>query len=326
MKTIDQDISTGKLKQIYYLFGEEPYLVQFYKNKLQKTLTGGDSMNTAFFDETAKDAGPVIEYADTFPFFADKRLILLNGVKFPKDQEDRLATYFDNMAETAFFVIIGKEALDKRTKFYKAIEKNGHIAEFKRQDERTLRIWCGRKFREAGLTISESDISYFLHTAGNDMNSLSCELEKIIAYCLDKQTITKEDISEVTVVDIKEKIFDLVDAVASGDRDAAMREYDKLHTLMVAPAVMIALLGRQFTILANIKALRNRGMQSREIANNLRMYEFVVEKAIRQGNRFSDKKIRKMMDLCADAEYQFKSGQYSDVMAIELLIAKLTRQ
>jgi len=326
LNTIVQDINTGKLKQIYYLFGEEAYLVQYYKNQLQKALTGGDTMNTAFFDETAKEAGPIIEFADTYPFFSDKRLIILNQVKLPKDQEEKIASYFENMAETAYFVIIGKDALDKRTKLYKAIDKHGHIAEFKRQEEPMLRKWCGRKIRAAGLEISERDLVYFLHTAGNDMNSLNCELEKVISYCLDKGTVTKDDIAEVTVVDINDKIYGLIDAVATVDRDKAMEEYEKMHTLLVAPAVMIALLGRQFTLIANVKALRARGMQNRDIASRLRMYEFQIDKAYRQGSRFSDKKIRKMMDMCAEAEYLFKSGQFTDVMAVEMLIARLTQK
>jgi len=324
MKRIEEDLKSGKFKQIYLLYGEEVFLVKQYRDKLKNALSGGDTMNTAFFDEKIKEAGPIIEYADTYPFFAERRVIILQNVKLPKDESDRLAEYLANPAETAYFIIVEGENVDKRTKLYKNSDKNGCVVKFERQEERILRIWSGNRIKAAGLTISEADKAYFINLAGNDMTNLECELEKLISYCLEKKSITRADIDEITVVDIKDKIFDLIEAVVIKNREAAMKEYRNLRALQVAPSQILALLVRQFNILAGAKAMRMRGMQPREIAAELKVLEFVVNKALKHGAKITAEEIRDMLELCAQAEYDFKSGLYTDVMSLELLIANLT--
>ena len=45
MKTIDNDIKTGQLKQVYLLYGEEQYLIRQYRDKLKKAMVAeGDTM------------------------------------------------------------------------------------------------------------------------------------------------------------------------------------------------------------------------------------------------------------------------------------------
>ena len=89
MKTIDEDIRSGNLKQIYLLYGTEDYLKRQYRDKLKNALTaagedsgmggmlsGGDGdMNFNRFE--GKDINPkqVIDLAETLPFFAERRVM-----------------------------------------------------------------------------------------------------------------------------------------------------------------------------------------------------------------------------------------------------------
>lgn len=98
MKTIDEDIRSGNLKQIYLLYGTEDYLKRQYRDKLKNALTaagedsgmggmlsGGDGdMNFNRFE--GKDINPkqVIDLAETLPFFAERRVILIENSGFFK--------------------------------------------------------------------------------------------------------------------------------------------------------------------------------------------------------------------------------------------------
>ena len=44
MKTLSEDIKTGKFKRVYLLCGEEEYLVKNYKNQLIHAKNVGDTM------------------------------------------------------------------------------------------------------------------------------------------------------------------------------------------------------------------------------------------------------------------------------------------
>ena len=48
MKSLNEDIKSGNLKQVYLLFGEESYLKKQYKNKLSRAiLPEDDTVNYA---------------------------------------------------------------------------------------------------------------------------------------------------------------------------------------------------------------------------------------------------------------------------------------
>ena len=50
MKTIDNDIKMGQIRQVYLLYGEEQYLIRQYRDKLKKALVSeDDTMNFGTF-------------------------------------------------------------------------------------------------------------------------------------------------------------------------------------------------------------------------------------------------------------------------------------
>ena len=87
MKTIDEHIKTGQFKNAYLLYGDEDYLKKQYRDKLIKALLSeGDTMNFAKFEGKDISVGEVIDLAETLPFFADRRVILISDSGFFKDR------------------------------------------------------------------------------------------------------------------------------------------------------------------------------------------------------------------------------------------------
>ena len=51
MKSLNEDLKTGQLKQIYLLYGEEAYLKKQYKDKLHYAIVpSDDTMNYAYYE------------------------------------------------------------------------------------------------------------------------------------------------------------------------------------------------------------------------------------------------------------------------------------
>ena len=93
MKTIDEDIKSGQFKKIYLLYGDEAYLKKQYKDKLKKALVQpDDTMNFTAYE--GKDTNPkeVIDLSETLPFFADRRVILIENSGFFKGSCEELLT------------------------------------------------------------------------------------------------------------------------------------------------------------------------------------------------------------------------------------------
>ena len=60
------------------------------------------------------------------------------------------------------------------------------------------------------------------------MNNIKNEADKLIDYAKDSEEITKEDIDAVCIVQIQDKVFDMVEALAMRDRDKVLRLYSDL--------------------------------------------------------------------------------------------------
>ena len=89
MKTIDEDIKNGTFRQLYLLYGEEVYLKKQYKDKLVKAMTTeGDTMNFSAFEGKDTVTGQLIDLAETLPFFAERRVIIVEDSGFFKSSND----------------------------------------------------------------------------------------------------------------------------------------------------------------------------------------------------------------------------------------------
>ena len=110
MQRINEDLRSGQFKQAYLLYGEEAYLRRQYRDRLKKALLGdGDAMNMNCFEGKDVNVGEVIDVAETMPFFADRRVIVMDGTGLFKSGGEKLAEYLANPNDTTFFVFTESE-------------------------------------------------------------------------------------------------------------------------------------------------------------------------------------------------------------------------
>ena len=222
MKNINEHIKTGKLKKAYLLYGEESYLKKQYRDKLKKALLSeNDTVNYAYYEGKKTEPEQLIDLAETLPFFAERRLIVVENSGFFKNAVPKFADYIKTMPDTACFLFVEDE-VDKRGKMFKAVKDIGYISEMGRQDEKTLLYWIAGQIKREGKQIKESAARYLVSRAGTDMELLEKELEKLFAYTLGRTEITLEDIEAVCTTQISNKIFDMVEAVALKQQKKAL--------------------------------------------------------------------------------------------------------
>ena len=179
MKTLNEDIKTGNFKPVYLLYGEEAYLKKQYKDRMTKAiLPDGDTVNYAYYEGKGINPGELIDLAETMPFFADRRLIVIENSGFFKNASPELADYIKTMPDTVCFLFVENEA-DKRGKMYKAVKSKGRVVEMARQDEKTLLYWVAGNVKKEGYKIKEQTARYLLSTTGTDMENLE-KMQNII--------------------------------------------------------------------------------------------------------------------------------------------------
>ena len=322
MKSLNEDLKTGKFKQIYLLYGEEAYLKKQYKERFIKAmLPEGDTMNYAYYEGKNTDIKEVIDLAETLPFFAERRLIVFENTGFFKSAGADLADYIGDMPDTTYFIFIESE-VDKRSRLYKAVKAKGHIVELGVQDENTLRRWVQGLVKKEHKTMEPGDIVYFLNKVGTDMENITKELEKLVCYAMDRDVLTRTDIDAVCVTQITSHIFEMVNAVADKKQRKALDLYYELLALKEPPMRILFLLTREYRILFHVKALLKQGYGKNEIASKAGLHPFAAGRYMDQANRFHSKELRAVIEEGADIEQRVKTGLLTDHLAVELFLVK----
>lgn len=322
MKSINEDIKNGTFKQLYLLYGEEAYLKKQYKNKLTKAiLPEDDTVNYAYYEGKGINPAELIDLAETMPFFAECRLIVVENSGFFKNASPELADYIKKIPDTTRFVFVENE-VDKRSKMYKAVKEKGRVVEMGRQDEKTLLYWIAGNVKREGKQIKESTAKYLVSKTGTDMENLEKELEKLFSYTLDKTEITIQDIEDICTAQITNKIFDMVEAVAVKQQKKALDYYYDLLALKEPPMRILYLLSRQFKLLLQVKELTKKGYDKAQVAKDAGLHPFAAGKYMQQCRNFKSSELRAIMEEAAEIEELVKTGRLGDVMAVELFIVK----
>lgn len=325
MKSIDNDIKLGQLKKVYLLYGPERYLIRQYRDKLKKTIVDpDDTMNFSAFEGDDINVKEIIDLAETMPFFAERRLILIEDSKLFKKGGDELGEYLAGLPEASYFVFV-EEEVDKRSRLFKAVTKNGSAVEFVTQTDETLMKWVGGRIGKEGKNITREAYQRFIAKTGTDMENIEKELEKLICYCLDKDVIESQDVEAITTEQISNKVFEMVDAIAGHKQKLAMDLYYDLLALKEAPMRILYLITRQFQILLIVKVMSNQGFGNKDIAAKAGCPEWAVRKYQSQAKAFSVEQIKKALADGVSYEESVKTGYMNDRMAVELFIVEYSK-
>ena len=176
MKRIIQDIKSEQFSNVYLLFGEEAYLRKQYRDKLKSALIAADdSMNFSAFAGKDINVNEVVDLAGTLPFFAERRVIVIENSGWMKAGNDRIVELIKDLPDTTFVIFV-EEEVDKRNKLYKAIGQKGYAASFEVQDETTLQKWIMGLLKKENKRITGDALNLLLDRTGTDMESIAKEL------------------------------------------------------------------------------------------------------------------------------------------------------
>lgn len=324
MSNIENEIKNKQFSRFHLIYGQERYMVRYYKNALISHLSNSDDeMNRTFFRNEDIEVGQIAEAAQILPFFAEQRLLVVEDSKFFSKSND-MVDYLDSFPDTTYIIFIERD-VDKRNKLYKWFQKNGCVTECVAQQERMLKQWIAGYLKKAGKSIQVNLIELLMERVGTDMEILSNELEKLIGYAGERDVIEQQDIELICSGLTVSKIFDMIDAVAAKEKDRALSLYDDLLANKEAPMSILYLFSRHINILLQIKECISIGMNRNEIARKCGVPPFTVGKYSRQAEMFKRKDLIKMLKNRVEYEELFKTGRISEQISVELfLIQALT--
>lgn len=331
MQRLKKLIKDKKIEGVFLLYGQEQFVLNAYLEKaIEAALINSDkTMNLDIFNSPTTDIQNIIDAMDTLPFLGDKRVIIIKEFDLFNSKNaskvEKLLSAIDNIPESTVLFITETD-IDKRSKLYKQMNKQGICVEFKPLSESELIQYIADRLNKSNKRIERSVAQHFIHTIGFELVHINNELEKLISYCQDKEIITTEAIDEICTKSVENRIFELVDCMGTNKRELALKLYYDLLMLKEPPMRIHFMITRQFRLILQTKLLLEQKADNQTILSSLKIPPFVLNKNIKQAKSFTVERLKQALNDCLKVEVDMKTGKMDITLGIELLIIKSTEK
>ena len=333
--------SKDNIANVYLFYGEESYKKRIYRDSLKKAVIGDNEINYSYFEGNSINFASVYDSVVTLPFFADKRLVVVeNSGKFKgktsKESDESAADEKVSGADEMLLKILNElpqstclaffeESAAKNKKIYKLIKEKGEVIECAADAKEDVVAWMAKGFAQAGKKIRKSTILLILDRVGLDYDRLRMEYEKIIGYAGNREEITDDDVMAVTLADIESKIFDMLEAMSRKDVVTVLNKYYDLLANQESPFYILAMIRIQFRTLLQTAELRNKGYTTNDVARMLKKRDFIIrnaENCLHAGLKMKD--VRDILEEISDTDRRIKMGEVTDRIGLETLLVKIS--
>ncbi|GHU51044.1 DNA polymerase III subunit delta [Clostridia bacterium] len=309
VKELNKSIKDGNLSNLYLFYGEEMYLKNMYAARVADAALPDPNSHMMNKETTSATEG-FFDKCETYPFMADRRVLIVKNSGAFLGKKDAISEYFKQIPDTTVVIFI--EDVDKRCKAYKEIQKYGVCIDFEKPSDNELVKWVCAVAADLGKKIDAETARFFVQTVNNNMDTMYTELNKLIDYADD--VIKKDDIAQISTLLLENRVFDLIDALAAKKPHLAVAMYQNLIAAKESPLLILALLERQFRILLAAQNPAN-------LAKLLGLRDFVAKDAISKAKHFDKKKLEEAIAECLKTDAYIKTGKLPE-SAVETLIIK----
>ena len=220
VKQIVADIRNGKIKPIYFLFGEEPYYIdkisQFIEKNVLTEEERGFNQMVLYGKEASIDE--IVGNAKRYPMMAERQVVIVKEAQELSRTIEQLVDYAENPQPSTVLVLCYKyKKLDKRKKLYKSVSKHGVLFESKKLYENQVSEWLRKVLHGKGYSISHKAAIVLVEYLGTDLSRISKELDKLTLVLPKESQITPADIEEHIGISKDYNNFELKKAI--GERN-----------------------------------------------------------------------------------------------------------
>ena len=336
----------GTHRMIHLLYGPDEFSRQ---EALERLLRAALPAELADLNTTRLAAGEVTVDALRFaceaaPFLADRRAVLVTGLigrltarrgrAAEQDIGDdgtpakglaaEIAAYLPRVPANTLLVLLEGDAPPKTGALAKALtEAQAKTQAFPLLAGPPLSRWIRERAKSVDSSISDRAADLLATYVGGDLRALANELAKLATYVGPGRTIDLEDVSNLVNQVRESTIFELVDAVAQGNRKGALVALHQLLEDGERPERVLIMLGRQVRLLLQARELRGAGYTADAIGRELALSQFPLRKVMEQTRRFELPRLEAMHRRVLQADVSIKTGQQEPDLALELLVTEL---
>jgi DNA polymerase III subunit delta len=301
--------------------GEEDFLLDEELNGIRSKFS---EFNSERINGASSGIDRILAALTSLPMLGGERLVIIDDLDYEEEDEEKLFKAIQNLAEGVRLIFVNYNGVDKRTRFYKLMDKIGEVKEFKRftdwEQDKGL-AWIVNNVRSRGKKISGGAANLLIEMIGMNLRMLDKEIEKIATFIGDKPAIEQGDVEKMASSGEADS-FALSNALREKDPKGAMESLNRLFKDNEDPHMMLGMLAKLYRTLLQVKCLEDRGMGQYDIARELKAKPFFVKKCMERTSVFSVKELILDMKRLHKADLKMKSGSPAR-LTFEMLVGEL---
>lgn len=280
--TLKAELKAGKLRQVYYLYGEETFLTRMYADKIVKAAGADEADGLNFLKlRGAPDPHSLSDFAESLPFFAEHKCVKitdLDAETMDNDYHKELLRLIEELPDTTVMVICqtGIEIDDskpkaKTKKLIQTAEKCGMVCRLQFLPTSMTAAMAAKKAQNNGCVLSAQNAAHLSELCGGSLTLIQNEVEKLCS-CVQSGEITRELIDALTPKLLDASAYDLSASILAGKTADALKMMDELFQQREEPMMILGALSGAFVDNYRAKLALNARKSSNQAAADFGYY------------------------------------------------------
>jgi DNA polymerase-3 subunit delta len=315
----------AELKRAYLFHGDDEVKI----DQARKRLAARAQADGSIFESISGDALTAENFAMTLTspsLLPGTRIVLADGIEAWKAADVGPAA--DAVALLASGEIDAVAVLVCRKKPLKAILDaveiaSGEVREFKPPSDGELPGWLVAQAKGLGVELEQNAASLLVEIVGKPQKGVAkskmwspkrrllSELEKLATTAGPGGTIDSDLVADGVRGESTAEVFALTDHAVSGNRDAAIRDAEKLLAAGEPPARIVAMLARSFGQVQTAAALSEAG-RAGDLTDQAGIQPWLAKKLMAQANQRGGSSLRDALIELARLDNAVKGGSALD--------------
>lgn len=324
---LNDAISKGEIYPLYFLYGDETFLIEEALSSLEASALGDGlrdfNLNTFYGSEA--DPAQIRDAVETLPMMSQVRVVVVKEAHELNDKDwEVLAPLVDEPVPSTAFICVGTK-LDKRKKYAKRFTERGVVVEFKRPYDNQVPDWIKIIAKKHGLQMSGDAVETMHQLVGSNLSDINAEMLKLSQFLQAKPGGAAKKVSEDDIVKIVSRVrldsvFDLTDAIGSGDRARALVCLANLLDNGQNEVGVLALISRHVRILKLVTDGMKEGLSGPRLASRAGVSPYFLKSYLDQARAWNATKIEHTFRALLDTDRALKSSPVASHIWLENFI------
>jgi DNA polymerase-3 subunit delta len=319
-----QQIESAQLKPVYFLFGEESYLLAQSTQRFKALFdgTGLEDFNFQSFYAGDANVDQIRESIETLPMMSAYRIVLVKEAQNFSEKDWEVLEPILSKPVTTSVVAFLASSVDKRKKGIRLLIDKSQAVEFKKPYENQMPSWIQYIAKTFELTIT-AEASNLLHTlVGTHLIEIDSEMKKLKDYISPRNKIELSDVAAVVSRSKEESVFDFTRAVGENNRAVALEHLVHLLDQGQSEIGVVALLARHVRLLLIVKKGMSQGLHGAKLAQLAQVSPYFIDSYVSQAKLWSSLQLQKVLLILSETDKALKSSPLSSHIWLENMVLK----